>query len=65
MKYEGQFQAGKMWGLGLLTFNDGSNGFPRYEGFFQDCKLLKKTECPEIVQKAQKIAFMARNQKHN
>lgn len=45
----------------MTTFNDGSNGFPRYEGFFQDCKLLKKVSCVEVVQKAQKVAFMARN----
>jgi hypothetical protein len=76
MKHEGQFSGGKIWGLGkkysryifylfiylgMTTFNDGSNGFPRYEGFFQDCKLLKKVSCVEVVQKAQKVAFMARN----
>ncbi|XP_044262495.1 MORN repeat-containing protein 4 homolog [Tribolium madens] len=63
MRHEGQFCGGKMWGLGLTTFKDGSNGFPRYEGFFQDCKILKTIKCPEAVQKAQKIAFMARNYK--
>ncbi|RZC32140.1 MORN repeat-containing protein 4, partial [Asbolus verrucosus] len=61
MRHEGQFRGGKIWGLGLTTFNDGSNGFPRYEGFFQDCRLIKKTDCSEVVQKAQKVAFMARN----
>lgn len=49
---------------GLMTFNDGSHGFPRCEGFFQDCKLVKKQSCGDVIQKAQKIAFMARNQQN-
>ncbi|XP_063912981.1 MORN repeat-containing protein 4 homolog [Zophobas morio] len=61
MRYEGQFRGGKMWGLGVVTFSDGSNGFPKYEGFFENCKFLKKCDCAEVVQKAQKVAFMARN----
>lgn len=47
---------------GLVTFSDQSHGFPRYEGFFQDCRLLRKRSCPEVVLKAQKISFMARSQ---
>lgn len=62
MKYEGEFRGGRIWGLGLVTFSDLSNGFPRNEGFFQDCKLIRKKNCPDIVQRAQKIALMARVQ---
>jgi MORN repeat len=62
MKYEGEFRGGRIWGLGLVTFNDLTNGFPRNEGFFQDCKLIRKKNCPDIVQRAQKIALMARVQ---
>lgn len=46
----------------MTTFNDGSNGFPRNEGYFQDCKLIRKKKCPEVVQRAQKITFMVRSQ---
>lgn len=62
MKYEGEFRGGRIWGLGLVTFTDLTNGFPRNEGFFQDCKLIRKKNCPDIVQRAQKIALMARVQ---
>lgn len=62
MKFEGEFRGGRIWGLGLVTFNDLTNGFPRNEGFFQDCKLIRKKNCPDIVQRAQKIALMARVQ---
>lgn len=47
---------------GLVTFNDGSNGFPRNEGYFQDCKMVRRKRCPEVVQRAQKVAYMARAQ---
>lgn len=62
MKFEGEFRGGKIWGHGLVTFKDFTHGFPRNEGFFQDCRLLRKRRCPEIVQKAQKCALMARSQ---
>ncbi|XP_076295248.1 MORN repeat-containing protein retinophilin [Lasioglossum baleicum] len=62
MKYEGEFRGGRVWGLGLVTYSDGSHGFPRNEGFFQDCKLVRRKHCPDIVQKAQKISMMARAQ---
>lgn len=62
MKFEGEFRGGRIWGLGLITFSDLTNGFPRNEGFFQDCRLLRKKRCPEVVQRAQKIALMARAQ---
>lgn len=62
MKYEGEFRGGRVWGLGLVTFHDDTNGFPRTEGFFQDCRLVRKKKCPEIVQRAQKVALMARVQ---
>ncbi|XP_014271800.1 MORN repeat-containing protein 4 homolog isoform X2 [Halyomorpha halys] len=60
MKYEGEFKGGRVWGLGLVTFPDGNHGFPRHEGYFQDCKLMRGQRCPEVVQRAQKAAFMAR-----
>lgn len=47
---------------GMITFSDGSHGFPKNEGFFQDCKLVRKKRCPEVVQRAQKVALMARAQ---
>lgn len=62
MKFEGEFRGGRIWGLGLATFSDLTNGFPRNEGFFQDCKLIRKKNCPDIVQRAQKVALMARIQ---
>ncbi|XP_045533955.1 uncharacterized protein LOC106720251 [Papilio machaon] len=62
MKFEGEFRGGRVWGLGLVTFSDGSNGFPRNEGFFQDCKMVRRKRCPEVVQRAQKVAYMARAQ---
>lgn len=62
LKFEGEFRGGKIWGLGLVTFQDFSHGFPRNEGYFQDCRLIQKKRCPEIVQRAQKVALMARNQ---
>lgn len=48
--------------VGLVTFNDSTHGFPRNEGFFQDCRLVRKRHCPEIVQRAQKISLLARAQ---
>lgn len=62
MKFEGEFRGGRIWGLGLITFSDRTHGFPRNEGFFQDCRLIRKRLCPETVQRAQKIALMARAQ---
>ncbi|KAJ8977281.1 hypothetical protein NQ317_015566 [Molorchus minor] len=73
-KYEGEFYQGWFHGYGvfwradsmrhegLTTFDDDTNGFPRNEGFFQDCQLKKLMKCPEIVEMAQKMAFMARQQ---
>lgn len=48
--------------LGLTTFNDGTNGFPKNEGFHKNCTLVKKQKCPGVVKKAQNIAFLARNE---
>ncbi|CAG4987937.1 unnamed protein product [Parnassius apollo] len=62
MKFEGEFRGGRVWGLGLVTYSDGSNGFPKNEGFFQDCRMVRRKRCPEVVQRAQKIAYMARAQ---
>ncbi|XP_033220533.1 MORN repeat-containing protein 4 homolog [Belonocnema kinseyi] len=63
MKYEGEFCGGQVRGLGLVTYSDNTHGFPRNEGFFRDCRLIRRRRCPEVVHKAQKIAMLARNQK--
>lgn len=47
---------------GLVTYADGSNGFPRNEGFFQDCRFMRKARCPQVIQRAQKVAHIARAQ---
>ncbi|CAG9134609.1 unnamed protein product [Plutella xylostella] len=62
MKFEGEFRGGRVWGLGLVTFSDGSNGFPRNEGFFQDCRLLRRQRCPGVAARAQQVAYVARAQ---
>ncbi|KAL1122798.1 hypothetical protein AAG570_003124, partial [Ranatra chinensis] len=62
MKFEGEFRGGRIWGLGMVTFADGTHGFPKNEGFFQDCKLMRKKQCQDVVQRAQKVALMARAQ---
>ncbi|XP_060517623.1 MORN repeat-containing protein 4 homolog isoform X2 [Cylas formicarius] len=60
MRHEGEFRGGKVWGLGLTTFKDNTNGFPKNEGFFQNCQLKLRKKCPDIIQKAQKISLLAR-----
>lgn len=62
MKFEGEFRGGRIWGLGLITFHDFTHGFPRNEGYFQDCRLIRKRRCSDVVQRAQKVALMARAQ---
>lgn len=62
MKFEGEFRGDRIWGLGLITYKDHTNGFPRNEGFFQDCRMLRKKRCPEVVQRAVKVALLARGQ---
>ena len=47
---------------GLVTYADGSNGFPRNEGFFQDCRFIRKVRCPQVITRAQKVAHIARVQ---
>jgi hypothetical protein len=62
MKYEGQFQDGKVYGLGLLTFTDGSHGLPRNEGYFEDNKLIRHEKCTGVIQKAVATAERAKTQ---
>jgi hypothetical protein len=62
MKYEGQFQDGKIYGLGLLTFTDGSHGLPRNEGHFENNELVRHEKCTDIIQKAIEIAERAKAQ---
>jgi len=45
---------------GLVTFNDGSHGFPRNEGFFQDCRMVRREMATEAVLRAQRAALLAR-----
>ncbi|XP_074028892.1 MORN repeat-containing protein retinophilin [Leptinotarsa decemlineata] len=61
-RHEGEFRGGKIWGLGLTTFSDETHGFPRNEGYFQDCQLKTLVKCPEVIQKAQRFAFIIRQQ---
>lgn len=65
MKFEGEFRGGRIYGLGLVTFHDFTHGFPRNEGYFQDCRLIRRRRCPDVVQKAQKTALMARSKADN
>ncbi|KAF4516392.1 hypothetical protein B566_EDAN008515 [Ephemera danica] len=65
MKFEGEFRGGRIWGLGLVTFSDDTHGFPRNEGYFQDCRFVRKKRCADVVQRAQKVAMMARAQCDN
>ncbi|CAH0559394.1 unnamed protein product [Brassicogethes aeneus] len=60
MRYEGEFRGGKMRGLGLITFSDYSHGFPKLEGYFENCRLLKKQSCPETVLRAHMVSITAR-----
>ncbi|KAK9872586.1 hypothetical protein WA026_018718 [Henosepilachna vigintioctopunctata] len=60
MRFEGEFRGGHIHGFGRMTFNDGTSGFPKHEGFFKDRRILEQKKCPEIVDLAQKISFMAR-----
>jgi len=64
MKYEGQLQDGKIYGLGLLTFIDGSHGLPRNEGYFENNKLVRHEKCTDIIQKAIAIAERAKAQQN-
>lgn len=64
MKYEGQFEDGKVYGLGLLTFTDGTHGLTRSEGFFEENKLSRHEKCSDIVQRANAIAERAQNQQN-
>ncbi|KAF7285010.1 hypothetical protein GWI33_012326 [Rhynchophorus ferrugineus] len=60
-RHEGEFRGGKVYGFGVTTYPDNTSGFPRNEGFFQECHLKRRQNCEEVIQKAQKLAFMARN----
>lgn len=60
--FTGEFKGGRIWGCGLVTFCDGSHGFPRNEGVFRNCRFIKKQRCPETVLTAQKVASGARQQ---
>ena len=45
---------------GLVTFSDETNGFPRHEGYFQDCRFMRRLKCGDVIQRAQKVALLAR-----
>jgi len=47
--------------LGLITFKDGSNGIPRYEGRFKDGKIAELDTCLEQVKQAKDSAEKAKN----
>ncbi|XP_045483053.1 MORN repeat-containing protein 4 homolog [Harmonia axyridis] len=60
MRYEGEFRGGQINGLGSMSFSDGTHGFPRHEGYFRNTRLEEPKRCPDIVDRARKISFMAR-----
>ncbi|XP_077862681.1 MORN repeat-containing protein 4 homolog [Saccoglossus kowalevskii] len=62
MKFEGEYRDGKVNGNGLLTFADGTHGLPRNEGLFQGTRFIERKKCPEIVQRAQRAATIAKAQ---
>ena len=49
---------------GLVTYGDGTNGFPRHEGFFQDCRFIRKYPCGHVIERARKSALLARSPQH-
>ena len=44
---------------GLITFCDGSNGLPKFEGRFENGQLVERRLCPDEVNKARKAAEQA------
>lgn len=60
MMYEGRFCDGAPKGAGLITFPDGTNGNPRYEGVFDGFKLMRRAEVPQELIKARQSAERAR-----
>lgn len=60
MKYEGRFSDGNPNGAGLITFQDGSHGKPRQEGYFENKILIKGMDVSMELKKARKSAERAR-----
>jgi len=60
MKYEGEFQDGKVYGFGCLKFSNKTQKSLNSEGFFEDNKLSRHETCTDIIQKAIKIAEHAK-----
>ena len=60
MKFEGRFTDGSPKGPGKITFPDGTSGNPKQEGYFQGTQLLKRTDVPEEIIKAQHSAQKAK-----
>jgi hypothetical protein len=44
---------------GVITFKDGSHGLPKYEGRFDNGKLVQPQNCPEHISKAKDAALEA------
>lgn len=57
---EGQFEAGQVKGLGLLTFADGTCGRPRQEGQWDGTRLIRRAKADDQVRQAQDAAVKAK-----
>ena len=53
----GEFRGGRLWGKGLLSYTDGSQGT---EGYFQDVRFSKECSANEDIKKSRKIVTLAR-----
>ncbi len=60
MMFEGEFKQGKVSGLGLLTFTDGTNGLPRNEGVFEGTRLVERRKTTDVVTRARQVGQRAR-----
>ena len=54
---KGEFRGGRIWGNGLMTYNDGKVGS---EGYFQDSRFSRDGCAKTDVKKARKVAAFAR-----
>lgn len=53
----GEFRGGRIWGKGLLTFNEDKVGA---EGYFQDSRFSRDGDASHAVSKARQVASFAR-----
>ena len=53
----GEFRGGRIWGNGLMTYNDGKVGS---EGYFQDSRFSRDGCAKNDIKKARKVAAFSR-----